>query len=221
MDIKDDNINVDNKTEDPALVKTKNSDGTEDIDDIKFESYNDDTDGGTKTPEDRIKLLRQKLKESDKAKIEYLDGWQRLKADFVNFKKREDEGKEMFMKFARESLVVDLLPVLESFHMAFVNKEAWEKVDPAWRKGVEYIHTQLTQTLENQGLQKVDPALGSAFDPNEHTSIGTIANEDTAKQHTIAEVVQLGYRLNGKLVKSPTVKLYAEAASATKDEKGE
>lgn len=181
-----------------------------DIDDVEFESYNDDTmGGGEMTQKDHIKLLREKLRECITEKQQYLDGWQRLKADFANYKKREEESKAEFIKFAREGLVTDLLPVLESFHMAFANKEAWGKVDSSWRTGVEYIHTQLTQALGTHGLIAVEP-VGEAFNPNEQTAIGTIATSDTALDHKIAEVVQLGYRLNGKLIRSPRVKIYAK-----------
>ncbi len=183
----------------------------DDVDDIEIESYNNDIidEEGQATPQDRIKLLRKRLHECGTEKQEYLDGWQRLKADFVNFKKREEEGKEEFIKFAREGLITDLLPVLESFQMAFANKEAWGKVDPSWRSGVEYIHTQLLQILEGHGLLKEDPS-GREFNPKEHTSVGSVATNDSTLTHKIAEVIQPGYRMNGKLIKSPKVKVYGE-----------
>ena len=189
----------------------------DDVDDIQIESYNDDAagEGWEMTPQDHIKLLKQKLREVTQEKQEYLDGWQRLKADFVNFKKREEEGKDEFIKFARENLIADLLPVLESFQMAFANKEAWGNVDPAWRVGVEYIHTQLSQVLEGHGLTVEDP-IGKDFNPREHESIAIIHTTDQALHHKIAEVVQRGYRLSGKLIRSAKVKIYGDEADATK-----
>ncbi len=184
---------------------------TEDEDDIEIESYNEDAEFSEgMSPQDRIKHLREKLRECIKDKQEYLDGWQRLKADFVNFKKRNAEEKEYFLKFSRESIITDLLPVLESFHMAFANKEAWEKVDPAWRSGVEHIHTQFVQVLAGYGLTEIDPT-GKPFDPNEQMSIGTTYTTDTAKYHTVAEVLQTGYKLGDRLIKAPKVKIYGEA----------
>jgi molecular chaperone GrpE len=183
---------------------------TEDEDGVAIESYNGDAEYGERmSPQERVKHLREKLRECVKDKQEYLDGWQRLKADFVNFKKRNEEEKEYFLKFSRESIITDLLPVLESFHMAFANKEAWEKVDPAWRSGVEHIHTQLVQILAGYGLTEVNPA-GSLFDPNEQMSIGTVSTTDSTKFHTVAEVLQIGYRLGGRLIKAPKVKIYSE-----------
>lgn len=187
----------------------------ESIDDVEIEAYNDDAlSGESLTPKEQMHRLRDKLRECVKEKQGYLDGWQRSKADFVNYKKREAENKGEFLKFAREELITDLLPVLESFHMAFANKEAWEKVDESWRKGVEHIHTQLVQTLEGHGVTAINP-LGEGFNPNEHTAIGTIPTKDASKQHKVAEVLQLGYRLNGKLIRSPRVKVYGEPGGAS------
>lgn len=187
------------------------------VDDIEFESYNDDVPGGLgSSPEDKIKKLREKLRQTEKEKQEYLDGWQRAKADFVNFKKREADSKEEFTKFAREALISDLLPVLESFDMAFSNKEAWQKVDPQWRVGVEYIHTQLSSILRDNGLTEIDPT-GMQFDPSEHTSIGAEATRDASLVHKVAKVIQKGYRLSGKMLRSPKVKVY-ESEDATKGE---
>ncbi len=180
-----------------------------DIDDVEFETYNDDVLGSeTLTPQDQIKRLRERLKEAVQEKREYLDGWQRAKADFANYKKREDEQKTEFMKFAREGVIADIIPVLESFQMAFSNKEAWQKVDPSWRTGVEYIHTQLNQTLAQHGLSSIDPK-GEVFDPKVHTAVASVPTEDVAMDHRIAEVVSLGYQLAGKVIRSPRVKVYA------------
>ena len=188
-----------------------------DTDDVEIESYNDDAGSDSAmTPEDRIKRLREKLRSCEKEKTANLDGWQRTKADFVNFRKREEEGKGEFLKFAGEQVVTDLLPVLESFHMAFANKEAWDKVDKSWRSGVEYIHTQLLQILHDHGLSKVDPK-GKDFDHQEHMSIGMVPTEDKKLHHKVAEVLQMGYRLNGKLIRSPQVKIYGEPAPPKSD----
>ncbi len=185
----------------------KNIPQESEVDDIEFESYNDDIGGIHTSPEEKIKKLKEKLKQSEKERLEYLDGWQRSKADFVNYKKREEEGKGEFMKFARESIIGDILPVLESFDMAFANKEAWQKVPDSWRVGVEYIHNQLSTIMKDNGLVEVNPS-GIQFDPNEHTAIGTVKTTNPTDGHKIAEVIQKGYRLNGKLLRSPKVRVY-------------
>ncbi len=110
--------------------------------------------------------------------------------------------------YVRESVVADLIPVIESFDMAFANKEAWEKVDPNWRVGVEYIHKQFMETLTGYGLKEVAP-LGEMFDPQQFTAIGNVHTEDTALDHKVAEVVQKGYRRGDRMIRSPKVKVYS------------
>ena len=110
------------------------------------------------------------------------------------------------MKFAKEDVVVELLPVLQSFDMAIGNKEAWEKADKNWRTGVEYIYTQLKQILEAQGLKEVDPA-GLDFDPMRDEAIEYLPVEKESEHHKIIAVIQKGYLFNGKSIQPPRVKV--------------
>ena len=72
-----------------------------------------------------IKKLREKLKTTQKERDEYLAGWQRAKADLINARQRDETDKKEFVKFANERLVDGLIPVLDSFELAFNNKESW------------------------------------------------------------------------------------------------
>ncbi len=192
-----------------------------DIDDVEYELYNDDVGIRVADAKQKILTLKEKLRLASKEKQEYLDGWQRLKADFANYKKREEDSKEEFIKFARENFILDIIPVLESFQMAFANKDAWEKIDSSWRKGVEYIHTQLLNVLGDNGLTIENPT-GKVFDPTEHTAIERIQTQEQEMDHHIAEVVQPGYRLNGKLIRSAKVKVFGkDEIDATSRKEGE
>lgn len=156
--------------------------------------------------QEMVKKLREKLKLCTKEKQEYLDGWQRTKADYMNSKKEEELRRKDIMKYASERLVDDLIPVMQSFDMAFVNKELWEKVDKNWRTGVEYIYSQFKNVLENNGLKEVNP-LGLKFDPNRDEALEHVPVDDESKNHIVVEVIQKGYELNGKLIKAPRVKV--------------
>jgi len=153
-----------------------------------------------------VKKLREKLKEAVAQKQEYLTNWQKDKAEFLNARKRDKEEKENFIKFANENLITDLLPVLQSFELAFGNKEAWEKVDKNWRVGVEFISNQLKKALEDNGLREVNP-LGEKFDPMRDEMLAYEHTDDPKKEHLITEVVNKGYNLNGKTIKAPRVKV--------------
>ena len=93
-------------------------------------------DGDELVGTDQIKKLKEKIKELEKEKTEYLDGWQRARADYANLQKTTDEDKKRFREHFAARFVEDLLPVMDSFAMAMSNKEAWEKVDQTWRTGV-------------------------------------------------------------------------------------
>ena len=111
-------------------------------------------------PKDTIKRLRDNLKECTAKKQEYLDGWQRAKADVINSKKDFSKERERIKERAIEGVVSDLLPVLDSFEMAFVDEAAWQEIDAQWRSGVEHIHAQLKSMLKGYGVEAIRPAVG-------------------------------------------------------------
>jgi molecular chaperone GrpE len=135
---------------------------------------------------------------------EYLAGWQRAKADFANAKKRMDESMKEYRAMANEGLIEELLPVLQSFEMAFANKEAWEKADKNWRSGIEYIYAQLKGVVEQNGLKEINP-IDQTFDPMMHEAVSFEKNGDTSKAGKILKVVEKGYMLGSKLIKPPKV----------------
>lgn len=153
-----------------------------------------------------IKKLREKLKKLEAEKHEYLTGWQRAKADMVNGRKRDEEERREFAKFANERLIEELIPVLGSFDMAMGNKEAWEKVDKNWRTGVEYIYSQLIKALTDNGLKEINP-INEKFDHAHHEATSYEPVTDEKLDHVILQVVQKGYLLNGKVLKAPIVKV--------------
>jgi molecular chaperone GrpE len=166
----------------------------------------EDGEGNTGTSKDTVKDLREKLKKAIAEKQEYLDGWQRAKADFVNARKRDEEGRKEMLKYATEDIIMQISPVLDSFTMAFANKEAWEKVDKNWRMGVEYIYSQLNGILEQNGFKAFDPQ-GEKFDPLRHSAIESVPVTDQSQDHVVIATVQKGYILNGKIIRPAQVKI--------------
>ncbi len=161
----------------------------------------DDSVIAEESAQEAIKNLREKLKRAIAEKLEYLNNWQRDKADFINARKRDQEAQKDFARFSNENLISELMPVLDSFNMAIGNKEAWEKVDKNWRTGVEYIANQFKKVLEDFGLKEIDP-LGKPFDPMRDEAI-----EDGKQGSIVTTVIQKGYELNGKILKAPKVKV--------------
>ena len=166
----------------------------------------DDSVVAEESAADTIKKLREKLKKSEAERLEYLTGWQRAKADLINARKRDEADRQDFIKFANERLIDGLIPVLDSFELAMGNKEAWEKADKNWRVGVESIAGQLKKALSDAGLEEVNPT-GQKFDPmrDEAAVYEPVDSED--KNHTIINVVQKGYNLNGRPMRPAKVKV--------------
>ena len=175
--------------------------------DVVFEESTEEGEalsGGTK-----IKKLQDRIKELEKEKQEYLDGWQRARADYANLQKITEDDKKRFKEMFAESFVSDLIPVVDSFLMAMSNKEAWEKVDPAWRTGVEYIYNQLMSALDAHKLALFGE-VGEGFDPVQHEAVSEEVTDDASKDHTIAKVIQKGFLLNGSILRAARVVVYTK-----------
>ncbi|MEY4602566.1 MAG: hypothetical protein RL292_507 [Candidatus Parcubacteria bacterium] len=179
------------------------ADEAEEFDDVVFE---DNTEVTGADYNKKYNALKGKVKELEAKATEYLNGWQRDKADFINLRKKDEEAKKQVVAYAKEDLINELIPVLDSFESAMKNKEAWAKVDSNWRVGVEYIASQLNQTLENNGLKKVYP-LGQPFDHTRDEAIEMLPTEDESQDGVVVEVVQTGYMFGDRLVRPPKVKV--------------
>ena len=156
-------------------------------------------------PKEKIAKLKEKIKKLQAEKDEYMNGWQRERADFVNYKKRADEEKKEYIKFANENLLEEMLTVLESFDMAFMNKEQWNAVPQNWRVGVEYIHSQLVKILDENGLKEFVPKIGDSFDVKLHVAEEVVPVTDEKEDGLIKEIKKKGYTMNGKIIIAPKV----------------
>ena len=180
--------------------------GTEQDITIEKDENLDDSVVIEESSKDVIKNLKEKLAKAIEEKQEYLNLWQRDKAEFINARKRDQESQKDFARFSNESLISELIPVLDSFDMAMGNKEAWEKADKNWRVGVEYIANQLKKVLKEFGLNEVNP-IGLQFDPMRDEAIEHEPVDDEKKNNTVTTVIQKGYELHSKQLKAPKVKV--------------
>jgi molecular chaperone GrpE len=175
-------------------------------DDVVFEETAEGE--GEALSADKIKKLRGDLKTAQAEKADYLASWQKERADFINYKKGEEERKKQTLDFSREQFTEELLPILDAYDMMSANKETWEKVDKGWRTGVEYIHQQLLKVLADNGVSEIAPREGEAADSNLHDLIDTVHTDQEAQDHTIAQVMQKGYMLKDRVIRPARVKVY-------------
>lgn len=173
--------------------------------DVVFEPSNED--GTELSGKDQLKALRNKIKELEKEKAEYLDGWQRARADYANLQKTSEEDKKRFKALFAERFVEDLIPVVDSFSMAMANKEAWEKVEPAWRTGVEYIYNQLMSALSEHDL-RLFGEIGDTFDPTRHEAVSEESTDEASQDHKVAKVIQRGFMLGESVLRPARVVVF-------------
>ena len=170
--------------------------------DVTFEESSEE--GEALSAGNKVKKLQEQIKLLQKEKGEYLDGWQRARADYANLQKTSEEDKKRMRAIFEENFIEELLPTVDSFLMAMSNKEAWEKVEPAWRTGVEYIYSQLMNTLESHNL-KLFGEIGEAFDPAKHEAVGEESTEDAKLDHKVAKVNQKGFMLGESILRPARV----------------
>lgn len=137
----------------------------------------------------------------EKERNEYLDGWQRARAELINYKKEEAKRFEAVSKYANEVMVRELIMVLDSFDLAILALEKNNNID----KGIYLIKTQLEDVLKNFGLEKVQVDIGQMFDPTIAEAVALIESDKDSGM--VAEIVDKGYSLNGKIIKPARVKV--------------
>ncbi|MEI6580664.1 MAG: nucleotide exchange factor GrpE [bacterium] len=192
------------KKEENEHIESTPADSSElDSEVLEFEFNEDGEEDLKKT----IKKLRSDLKLCKKEKDEYLAGWQKERADFVNYKKQEEARKLNFSESLRERILARFLTVIDSFNMAFSNKETWEKVDENWRKGIEYIYAQMNTIFEEYGVKPVGE-VGESFDPNIHQSVEMVETLKKEEDHKVCEVVQKGYKLGERVIRAARVNIF-------------
>jgi len=158
----------------------------------------------TLPPEGRAPELKKKLEECQKLKDEYLAGWQRERAELLNYKKEEMERIGELIKYADVGLILKILPILDNFEIA--EKKSLENLKNDDNiKGLLQIKTQLQDFLKNQGVEEIK-SVGERFDPNFHEVVEEVETKEK-ESGIIIEEVQKGYTINGKVLRPAKVKV--------------
>jgi molecular chaperone GrpE len=133
----------------------------------------------------------EKIKEE---RDEYLEGWKRAKADFLNYKKDEGERMRAVAEYAERELLHKVFPILDNLERAV--KEIPDK-------GIAQILAQWKDFLKSQGIEEIETA-GKPFNPEVHEAVGEVNGEESG---VVAEEVEKGYTLNDKLLRPAKVKV--------------
>jgi molecular chaperone GrpE len=134
----------------------------------------------------------------------------RKQAELDNFRKRTQREKEEFRQIANESLVRDLLPVLDGFERALKQRDA--AVPETFYEGMELIHRQLSDVLGRAGLEPME-TVGELFDPHYHQAVETV-EDPRRRDQEIVEELQRGYLFNRRLLRPAIVRVAVKSKGA-------
>jgi len=144
------------------------------------------------------------LEEAKKKSEEYLNNWKRERADFLNYKKDEMERIGFLVHYAKESFLLKLMPILDSIYLSA--KEIPKDIQEGeWAKGFLQIQNQITEFLKKEGVEEV-VTIGQTFDPNTMEIVEEIEIEGETSG-TVAEELQKGYTMQGKVLRPARVKV--------------
>jgi molecular chaperone GrpE len=180
---------------DPASLENRESAGAPEVTEV-------DPVTGDELEWDEATVLTVELEATRRERDQYLDALRRLKAEFENWRKRQERERSRVLSMASERLVQELLPVLDNLDRAL---EAGGDI----REGVQATRDQLAEVLGDEGLLPV-ASDGQPFDPNVHEAVMSLLSEEH-EEGTIIQTFQRGYLLNGKPIRTAKVVVSKQA----------
>jgi molecular chaperone GrpE len=170
--------------------------------DSRASSAVDEAQGSARPPDTQPRVDPDLQAARDEAQATF-GRYQRLAADFDNYKRRTRQELGDRTQYANEELLRKLLPILDNLRRAL--DHAPEGVDPNWFEGIKMVTRQFEDTLRAQGLSTI-PSVGEKFDPSQHEAIAQ-EETDEHEEGTIVEEMQPGYRLHERVLRPTLVKV--------------
>lgn len=169
-------------------------------DDVDFEP--EDELGAAGAAKAKLQKLRDELEQAKKERQEYLDGWQRAKADAVNMRKDAEARAARSAELLREELVHDIIPALDSFDMAALS-DAWAEVSDGFRSGMEMVQNQLLDALKRHGIERYGK-VGESVDHGLHEVVEE-RDDMPGDSGSIARILRYGYKAGGRVLRAAQV----------------
>jgi molecular chaperone GrpE len=153
---------------------------------------------------DELEILKEELEKAEAQAAEYLDGWQRTRAEFSNYKKRQEAERMQMMMLASADLLRKLLPVVYDFERAMATLPA-NSDQEAWFEGISLIQHKMEAVLESEGVRPIESE-GQAFDPRYHEAV-TYEEVEGYEDGQIIGQVQRGYAIGERVLRPALVRV--------------
>lgn len=166
----------------------------------KTEEFNEEL---PKKEKKKVEKLQEEV-EKLKADVEHWKNeYYRAYADTKNLRNNLERDYQEAMRYRSEGFIGELLPVLDSFHMALAN----EPTDPTLKNylvGFQFVYRNLVSVLENEGVTEVSPQIGSKFDAKTMNAVDTVEGEE---ENLVVKVYGNGYKLHDRIVRPAMVQV--------------
>lgn len=150
--------------------------------------------------------LEERLVESEAKAAEYLDGWQRARAEFANARKRLERERAEAYGTAAVDFVKRLLPILDDLDRA-IDSAPPEIAENRWFEGLDLVNRKIRSILDSLDVHPIE-ALGEPFDPNFHEALA-LKEADGVESGLVIEELQTGYRLGDRVIRPSLVNVSA------------
>ena len=125
-------------------------------------------------------------------------------AELINYRKRKDEEVEGLLKYANQSLITELLPIIDNFERAISHSEVREEIKK-YSEGIKMIYNNLCDILKQYGVEEIN-RVGQSFDPNLEQAL-LVENDPTKEDDIVLEVLLKGYKLKDRVIRPASVKI--------------
>ena len=157
----------------------------------------------TNGKDDPIKELEAKLETKEKEVEETYDRLLRVSAEFDNFKKRSTREMDEYRKFANQSLIKEMLSVVDNLELAMNSTNGHKAIDKDLLQGLEMTHKEILKVFEKFNVKPID-AIGQPFDPAFHEAVMQEETNDSPK-NTVINELQRGYMIHDRLLRPSMV----------------
>lgn len=153
---------------------------------------------------DELTLAYEKIAQLEAKLAETENRFLRLHADFDNYRRRVRLDMEAAEKYRAQSLVSDLLPILDNFERALQVQVEDEKAK-SLLQGMEMVYRSLIEALKKEGVEAIE-SVGKPFDPHVHQAVMQV-DDQNYEPNTVVEEFQKGYKLKDRVIRPAMVKV--------------
>jgi molecular chaperone GrpE len=153
--------------------------------------------------DDPMKDLESQLETKEQQAKENYDRLLRVSAEFENYKKRTSRELEEFRKFANQSLIKEMLSVVDNLELAMNSTNGHKSIDQGLLQGLDMTHKEILKVFEKFNVKPIE-AKGQIFDPTYHEAVMQ-EETDEAGENTVINELQKGYLIHDRLLRPAMV----------------